>query len=110
MTERAQAREYFLESLDPETIRRPQAVLRLRTAWHAGTFEPGAISKMDEADAWEAEPEEVFPEEGPIEVTRRKLERVPDRAISEGFKKFVVLYFCIVFLRALYKAMSGDDS
>ena len=110
MTERAQARDYFLECLDPETIRRPQAVLRLRKAWHAGTFEPGAISKMDEADPWEPGPEEVFPEEVPIEVSKRDLSGVRDRAAGAGFTRFIVIYFCIVLLRALYKSMSGDDS
>ncbi len=112
MTERAQAKEYYLECLDPEMLRRPQTVLRLRKSWHEGTYEPGAIDEHPEPDPWDPELDLEEPDSGepPFEPNRSEAERVPGATFVSLLAIVVVLYFFLVLLRALYKQMSGDGS
>lgn len=105
MTEKPGAREYFLECLDPEVVRQPEQVLRLRRARRGGG------SPAEESGAAELEePEEIDWIEEEEELYDDGRTSVPNRAVSEGFKMFVLIYFLIVFLRAIYKSASGDGS
>ncbi len=110
MTEKAEARDYLLECVDPEVLQHPEHLLNLRRSWRAGTYQVRVeVQEMDPDDIVALTEDDFIFDLGEEPVPR---DRVPhtETAVSGGFKRFVVVYFAIVLLRALYKSMSGDDS